>query len=186
MIETGDLRRGVTMEIDGTLYQLLEFHHIKMGRGSAQVRMKLRDIKGGHTIEKTVQAGERFTRANLEKKTVQYLYNEDELYYFMDTESFEQFPLKRDQIEDALPYMTDNMNLDIVFYQTEPIGAELPTTVTLQITETAPSFKGDTANAGTKPATLETGLVVNVPMFVESGTRIVVDTRTGEYVERAS
>lgn len=185
MIETGDLRRGVTIEIDGTLYQLLDFHHLKLGRGSAQVRMKLRDIKGGHTIERTFQAGERFTRADLEKRSVQYLYDDEGLYYFMDTDNYEQFPLDRDQIEDALPFMTENMNLDLIFYGDDPIGAELPTTVALEITETAPAFKGDTANAGTKPATLETGLVVTVPMFVETGTRIVVDTRTNDYVERA-
>jgi elongation factor P len=185
MISTGDLRRGVTIEIDGTLYQLLDVHHIKIGRGSAQVRMKLRDVRAGHTIERTVQAGERFIRATLEKRSVQYLYNDESLYHFMDTDNYEQFPLDRSQISDVLPFLTDNINLEIVFYQDEPIGAELPTTVTLQITETAPPFKGDTANAGAKPATLETGLVVTVPMFIESGTRIVVDTRTSEYVERA-
>ncbi len=185
MIETGDLRRGVTIEIGGTLYQLLDFHHLKIGRGSAQVRMKLRDIKGGHTIERTVQAGERFTRATLETRSVQFLYSEDGLYHFMDTESFEQFPVDRDQIEDSLPYMTENMNLDMIFYQDAPIGVELPTTVTLKIVETPPAFKGDTANAGTKPATLETGLVITVPMFVENGIAVVVDTRTGDYVERA-
>ena len=136
MIETGELRRGVTIEIGGTLYQLLDVHHLKIGRGSAQVRMKLRDIKGGHTIERTVQAGERFTRATLETRSVQFLYTDDGLYHFMDTVSFEQFPVDRDQIEDSLPYMTENINLDMVFYQDAPIGVELPTTVTLRIVET--------------------------------------------------
>ena len=185
MIETGDLRRGVTIEIGGTLYQLLDFQHLKIGRGSAQVRMKLRDIKGGHTIDRTVRAGERFTRATLETRSVQFLYSDDGLYHFMDTDSFEQFPVDRDKIEDSLPYMVENMNLEMVFYQNEPIGVELPTTVTLRIVETPPSFKGDTANAGTKPATLETGLAITVPMFVESNASVVVDTRTGSYVERA-
>ncbi len=185
MIDTGDLRRGVTLEVDGTIYQLLDFQHIKIGRGSAQVRMKLRDIRGGHTIERTVQAGERFQRANLEKRAVQYLYDEDSLYYVMDTESYEQFPVSRKHIDEALPFLIENTIFEIVFYEDEPIGVELPTTVTLRITETAPSFRGDTANAGTKPATLETGLVVNVPMFVETGASIVVDTRTSEYLERA-
>ena len=184
MIDTGDLRRGVTLEVGGTIYQLLEFQHIKIGRGSAQVRMKLRDIKGGHTIERTVQAGERFPRANLEKREVQYLYMEDSLYHVMDTESYEQFPVSRAQIDEALPYIVENATFELVFHQDEPIGVELPNTVTLRITETAPSFRGDTATAGTKPATLETGLVVNVPMFVESGASIVVDTRTSAYVER--
>jgi elongation factor P len=184
MIDTGDLKKGVTIEFEGNIYQLLDFSHIKIGRGSAQVRMKLRDIKAGHTIERTVQSGERFPRAELETRTVQYLYDEDSLYYVMDTESYEQFPVSRDHIEDALPFLVENMTFEIVFYQDEPIGVELPTTVTLKITETAPSFRGDTANAGTKPATLETGLVVNVPMFVENGTSIVVDTRSKEYLER--
>ncbi|MDP7619306.1 MAG: elongation factor P [Dehalococcoidia bacterium] len=185
MIDTGDLRKGVTIEVDGTIYQLIDFQHIKIGRGSAQVRMKLRDIRGGHTIEKTVQSGERFTRAELEKRSVQYLYDEDSLYYVMDTESYEQFPISKTQIDEALPFLVENTIFEIVFYQDDPVGVELPTTVTLKITETAPSFRGDTANAGTKPATLETGLVVNVPMFVENGTAIVVDTRTSEYLERA-
>ncbi|MDA1095962.1 MAG: elongation factor P [Chloroflexi bacterium] len=185
MIDTGELRRGVTMEIDGILYQLLDFQHIKIGRGSAQVRMKLRDVKAGHTIERTVQSGERFTKATVEKRTVQYLYTEDALIYFMDTASYEQFPVTRNKIEEALPYLVDDMTMQLLLYQDDPIGVELPTTVKLQITETAPAFRGDTASAGTKPATLETGLVVNVPMFVESGAQIVVDTRTGAYVERA-
>ncbi|MBI4236161.1 MAG: elongation factor P, partial [Chloroflexi bacterium] len=180
-----DLRRGVTIELDGVIYQLLDFQHIKLGRGSAQVRMKLRDIRGGHTLERVVQAGERFIRATLEKRAVQYLYSDNDLYYFMETSTYEQFPVSRDQIEGALPYLVDNMELELVFYQDAPIGLELPNTVVLRIVEAAPAFKGDTAASGTKPATLETGLVVQVPMFVEVGARIVVDTRTGQYVERA-
>ena len=126
MIESGDLRKGITIELDGTVYLVMDFKHLKLGRGTAQVRMKLRDIKGGHTIERTFQAGERFPRALLERREVQYLYQEGDLYHFMDRESFDQFPIDRGQIEDVLPYLVDGMTLSLVFYQNEPIGVDLP------------------------------------------------------------
>jgi elongation factor P len=185
MIDSGELRKGITIEIDGQLYHVLDYHHIKVGRGSAQVRLKLRDIRAGHTTERTFQAGEKFTRARLEHRSVQYLYH-DELFYFMDTENFEQLPLTAAQLGDAVNYLTEGMTLAILTYKDEPISVELPTFVELKIIETGPSFKGDTATAGTKPATLETGGVVQIPMFIETGDVIKVDTRSGEYLERVS
>ena len=186
MISTGDLKKGITLELDGVLYQILEFQHIKVGRGSAQVRLKLKDIKGGHTIEKTVQAGEKFARARVERSTAQFLYEDDSLYYFMDKESFEQTALSKEQLGDALHYLKDGFTVDLLFYNNEPIGVELPLSVELEITDTMPGYRGDTAQGGTKPATLETGLVVNVPLFVNMGDRVRVDTRTGQYLERVS
>ena len=185
MISTGELRKGVTIELDGKLYSILDYEHIKMGRGSAQVRMKLRDVRAGHTIERTFQAGERFSRARLERRTVQYLYEEDGLYYFMDQETYEQTPVSKGLLADALSYLKEQMTLDLLTYEDEAIGIELPLALELEITETGPSFKGDTAQGGTKPATLETGLVVQVPLFLNAGARVKVDTRTGQYVERA-
>lgn len=185
MISTGELRKGVTIELDNKLYTILDYEHIKMGRGSAQVRIKLRDVRGGHTIEKTFQAGERFPRARLEKNTVTYLYEDGGMYVFMNKETYEQYTLGKDQLGEQLHYLKDEMACELLTYENEPIGLELPLNVELLITETGPSFKGDTASGGTKPATTETGLVVQVPLFLNNGDRIKVDTRTGAYIERA-
>jgi elongation factor P len=185
VIGASELRKGITIELDGQLYHIVEYHHIKVGRGSAQIRLKLRDIRAGHTTERTFQAGEKFTQARLDRRSVQYLYY-DELYYFMDTENFEQLPLDAAQVGDAANYLTEGMTLAISSYKGEPIGVELPTSVELEVTQTGPSFKGDTATAGNKPATLETGLVIQVPMFISSGDAVKVDTRSGEYLERVS
>lgn len=185
MIGVGDLRKGITMELDGELYQVIDYQHIKIGRGSAQIRLKLRDIRGGHTIERTFQAGEKFVRARLEYRDMQYLYNDGDLYYFMDEENFEQLPLNADQLGDAINYLKENMSLQVSSYKDSVIGVEMPITVELEVTETEPGFKGDTATGGTKPATLETGLTVQVPLFVNQGDIIKVDTRNGTYLERA-
>lgn len=185
MISTGELRKGVTIELDGKLYSILEYEHIKMGRGSAQVRIRLKDVRGGHITERTFQAGERFARARLERRTVQFLYQDAELYYFMDKETFEQTALNAEQLGDAMNYLKEEFTLDLLTYQGDPIGVEMPLNVEMAITETGPSFKGDTAQGGTKPATLETGLVVQVPLFLNTGDRVKVDTRTGQYIERA-
>ncbi len=184
MISTGDLKKGITIELDGELYTILDWQHIKMGRGSAQVRLKLRDIRAGHTIERTFQAGEKFIRARLDRRTVQYLYSDGDLHYFMDVESFEQTALNRDQLSDALDYIKEGMSLDILSYKDEPLGVELPNSVELQVVETGPGFKGDTATAGNKPAKLETGITIQVPIFINNGDIVRVDTRTGEYLER--
>jgi len=185
VISTGEIKRGITVEIDGQLYQIVEFQHIKMGRGSAQVRMKLRNVRRGDLIEKTVQAGERFQRARLDHRTVQFMYRDGEHYYFMDTSTYDQLPLDAAKLGDAVDYLTDGMQVTLNEYQGEPIGVDLPASVVLAVTSTEVGLKGDTATGASKPATLETGLRVNVPLFVNTGDKIKVDTRSGEYLERA-
>lgn len=185
MISTGDLKRGITIELDGDLWKILDNHHIKIGRGSAQARLKLRNLNTGATVEKTFQAGEKFRRAHLEKTTVQYLYREDGTFHFMDTETYEQTALSQDLLGDTANYLTDGQTIDLLTYQDRPIDVELPPTVELTVERADPGLRGDTASAGTKPATLETGLVVQVPLFVNEGDRLRIDTRTGQYVERA-
>ena len=185
MIGTGDLRKGVTIELDGTLYNVLDYQHIKVGRGSAQVRLRLRDVRAGHTIERTFQAGEKFARARLERHPMQFLYSDGDFFHFMNTETYEQMQLTGDQVGDAAQYLVENGGCDVLTYQDAPIGVELPTAVVLAVTRTDPGFKGDTATGGNKPATLETGLTVNVPLFVNEGDRVKVDTRSGAYLERA-
>ncbi|MBA7471122.1 Elongation factor P [subsurface metagenome] len=184
MISRGELRKGITIELDGELYQVLDFQHLKMGRGSAQVRLRLREIRGGHTIERTFQATEKFMRARLDFKDMQYLYNDGALYYFMDQETFEQTPLNASQLGDALNYLKEGMSLQVSSHKGELVEVELPITVELEVTETEPGFKGNTATAGTKPAKLETGITTQVPLFVNQGDVIKVDTRTGRYLER--
>ena len=184
MISTGDLRRGVAIELDGELWQVLDYHHIKMGRGSAQVRIKLRNIKRGQTVERSFQAGEKWPRAFLEKRQVQFLYRDGSEYHFMDTETYEQFSLGTQMLGDAINYMTDGMMLDRTTYEGETIGVEVPITVDLRVVETDPGFAGDTQSGARKPATTETGLVLQVPLFVDTGDVIRVDTRTGEYQTR--
>lgn len=185
MLSAGELRRGSTIELDGQLYRILEFNHIKIGRGSAQVRLRLRDVRAGHTIERTFQASEKFTKARVEHRNVQYLYSEGNLGYFMDNETYEQIPVETERLGDTLSYIKEGVSLDLLLYKDEPIGVELPVAVELQVAETGPGFKGDTATAGSKPATLETGLVIQVPMFINTGDIVKVDTRSGEYLERA-
>jgi elongation factor P len=186
MIDSGELRKGLTIELEGKLYQVLDYQHIKIGRGSAMVRLKLRDIRGGHTIERTFQASEKFTRARLDSRTMQYLYNDGDSYYFMDEETFEQTPLTAEQLGDALNYLKEGMSLEVSSYKGKLVGVELPVAVELEVVETGPGFKGDTATAGNKPAKLETGITIQVPLFINNGDVIKVDTRSGEYLERAS
>lgn len=185
MIGTGELRKGVTIELDGNLYTVLNYEHIKMGRGSAQVRLRLKDIRAGHTIERTFQAGEKFPRARLDRHPMQFMYSDGEFFHFMNTETYDQMQLTPDQVGDAALYLVENGSCDVLTYQDEPIGVELPTSVVLTVARTDPGFKGDTATGGTKPATMETGLVVNVPLFVNEGDKLKIDTRTGAYLERA-
>lgn len=186
MINTSDLRKGITIELDGTLYNVIEYQHIKMGRGSAQVRLRLRDVRQGHTIERTFQAGEKFSRARLDRHPMQFLYEDGGLYYFMNTDSYDQTPLTKDQVGDALLFLKENATADLLTYGEEPIGIELPTTVDLKVVQTDPGFRGDTASGATKPATLETGLTVQVPLFIEEGNTLKIDTRTSSYIERVS
>ena len=185
MISTGEIKRGMTIELDGNLYQVVEFQHIKLGRGSAQMRMKLRNVRRGDLVEKTFQAGDRFQRARLDHRNVQYLYKDGPHYHFMDTATYDQIALDEDQLGDAVSYLTDGMTALLSEYEGDPIGVELPASVVLTVAETDLGVRGVTATGATKPATLETGLRVTVPLFVERGDKIRVDTRTGEYLERA-
>ncbi|MBI3748865.1 MAG: elongation factor P [Chloroflexi bacterium] len=184
MISTGELRKGVAIELDGELWQILDYHHIKMGRGSAQVKITLRNIRRGQTVERSFQAGTKWPRASMERRPVQFLYRDDADYHFMDTDTYDQFMLRADQLEDVSQYLKDGMILDRTTYQGETIGVELPVTVDLQVTETEPGFAGDIAQGARKSATLETGLVVSVPLFVNEGDTVRIDTRTGEYQTR--
>ncbi len=185
MIDATEARKGVAIELDGQLYSILGYQHIKVGRGSAQVRLRLRDIRAGHTIERTFSAGDKFKRVRLEQRSAQYLYREGDLFYFMDNETFEQTPLTSEQLGDALNYIKEGMSLEISRYGEEALGVEVPITVELAVTETGPAFKGDTSQAGTKPAVLETGVTIQVPYFITTGDLIRVDTRDGTYQERA-
>jgi elongation factor P len=184
MISTGELRKGVAIELDGDLWQILDYHHIKMGRGSAQVRITLRNIKRGQTIERSFQAGTKWPRAQLDRRPVQFLYSDGSDYHFMDSDTYDQFSLSAAQLGDAVHYLKDGMTLDRTSYQGETIGVELPVTVDLVVRSTEPGFAGDTAQGARKPATLESGLVVQVPLFVNEGDRVRIDTRTGEYQTR--
>jgi elongation factor P len=186
MIDAGDLRKGITIEIDGVLYQVLDFQHIKMGRGSAQVRMKLKDIRAGHITDRSVQAGTKFSRARVERQPAQYLYADGDLHHFMNTETYDQIALNTEQLGDALQYLSENATCQLLTHGEQAIGIELPAAVELAVAQTDPWLKGDTAQGGTKPARLETGLTVQVPLFVNTGDVVKVDTRSGEYLERAS
>ena len=185
MLNVTEMRKGVAIEMDGVLYQVLDYEHIKMGRGSAQVRLRLRDLRGGHTVDKTFQATAKFPRARVERQQAQYLYQDGDLYYFMNTDTYDQIPLNRNQVGDAINYLTENGSCQLLTFGEEALGIELPAAVELTVAEADPWVKGDTAQGGTKPAKLETGLMVNVPLFVSPGERVKVDTRSGEYLERA-
>ena len=184
MISTGELKKGVVIELEGDLWQILDYHHIKMGRGSAQVRIKFRNVRKQSIVEKTFQAGEKFPRATMERRTAQFLFSEGDDYTFMDTETYDQFVITATQLGDAKDYIKDGLQLDRVSYEGETLGVELPINLDLKVAETDPGFAGDTATGTRKPATLETGLVVQVPLFVSVGDVIRVDTRTGEYQTR--
>lgn len=186
MISTGDLRRGLAISLDDQLYYIEDYQHVKMGRGSAFVRLKLRNVRQGGLTEKTFQSGERFQRAILERGEVQYLYREGDLFYFMNASTYEQFPVGKNVLGNAVSYLKEGDTVELLSYQDEPISIELPTSVNLKVVQTDPGFKGDTATGGTKPAHLETGLTVQVPLFVSTDDTIKVDTRTGTYIERVS
>jgi elongation factor P len=184
MINAGELRPGNTVERQGELLQVLEFAHNKQGRGTAIVRAKFKNLLTGAVTEETFRPEEKFGRARVERSEAQYLYQDGDNYVVMDTATYDQFPLTSDQLGDALRYLKENDNLFLLTYDGRVLGIDLPTSVELAVTQTDPGFKGDTANATFKPATLETGIVVDVPLFVDEGDRIRVDTRTAKYVER--
>ena len=183
MISGSELRKGVIIELDDKLYQVIEYQHIKMKR-TALAKVKLRDVSAGHTIERSFQSGDKFTRARLDSRPMQYLYNDGGLYYFMEEETFDQITLNRDQLGDTPNYLKENTSVEVTSYKDEVIGVELPITVELKVTQSEPGFKGDTATGGNKSATLETGITIQVPLFINEGDIIKVDTRTGEYLER--
>ncbi len=185
MITAGDFRNGATFELDGQIFQVVEFQHVKPGKGAAFVRTKLKNIVTGATVERTFNPSDKMPKAHIERKDMQYLYSDGDLYYFMDVETFEQMPINAATIGDSLKLVKENMVCKILSHKGNVFGIEPPTFVELVITETEPGFKGDTATGATKPATVETGAVVKVPLFVNQGDTIRIDTRTGEYMERA-
>ncbi len=183
MVDTGSMRKGITILIDGELYKIMEYNHVKQGRGTAFVRLTLRNVRTGSTIVKTVMAGERFEQARLENRKVTFLYRDDDHFNFMDQETYDQPAVGADIIGDAAKYLREGQELELLFYGSEVLDVALPSAVELAITDTEPNYKGDTSSGG-KPATLETGAVTTVPFFVNRGERIRVDTRTGAYIER--
>ncbi len=185
MVSAGDFRKGLTIEIDGQVWVIVDFQHVKPGKGAAFVRTKIKNIMNGNVLERTFNPSEKFPKAHVETKAMEYLYSDGELYYFMDNETYEQLPLNHTQVEDALNYIKENMPVTIRFFKGQAFSVEPPNFVELVIAETEPGFKGDTATSGNKPAVLETGAKIMVPLFVNQGDKIRVDTRTGEYMERA-
>ncbi|MGB3991020.1 MAG: elongation factor P [Acetivibrionales bacterium] len=184
MITAGDFKNGITFELDGQIFQVVEFQHVKPGKGAAFVRTRLKNIITGATVEKTFSPTDKMPRAHIERKDMQYLYNDGDLYYFMDVETYEQTPLGADAIGDALKFIKENMTVKILSYKGNVFGIEPPTFVELEVTETEPGFKGDTATGATKPAVVETGASVKVPLFINQGDVIRIDTRRGEYLDR--
>ena len=184
MISVNDLKTGLTLEIDNGLWNVVEFMHVKPGKGAAFVRTKLKNAQTGNVVEKTFRAGEKVAKAMLDKRDMQYLYKEGNDFVMMDLESFEQITVAADKIGDGVKYLKENMNVAILLHGTNIIGIDIPNFVELEVVDTPPAEKGNTAQGGTKPATLETGAIVNVPFFVTNGTIIRVDTRTNEYLDR--
>ena len=184
MISAGDFRNGVTLEIEGNVYQILEFQHVKPGKGAAFVRTKLKNIINGGVVEKTFRPTEKFPAARIDRVDMQYLYSDGDLYHFMNVETFDQIALNSDDVGDSLKFVKENEMVKICSHNGNVFAVEAPLFVELEIIDTEPGFKGDTATGATKPATDETGAVVNVPLFVEQGNKIKIDTRTGEYLSR--
>lgn len=185
MISSNDFRNGVTIELDGSVFTVTEFQHVKPGKGSAFVRTRLKNVRTGAVVERTFNAGEKVPRAQIDRKDMQYLYGSGDEYSFMDNETFEQITMSRTELGDALNFLKENMVIGVLQFQGTLIGVDLPNSVELQVVETDPGLRGDTATGGTKPAKLETGYVVRVPLFIEVGDRLIVDTRSGEYLSRA-
>ena len=185
MVTAGDFRNGVTFDMDGSVMQIIEFQHVKPGKGAAFVRTKIKNVISGGVVEKTFNPTDKMPKAHIDRKDMEYLYNDGDLFYFMDPESYEQIPVSQDQLGDALKFVKENMQVKILSYKGNIFAIEPPNIVELAITETEPGFAGNTATGATKPATLETGAVVQVPLFIDNGETIKVDTRTGEYLGRA-
>ncbi len=184
MYDTSDFRNGLKIEIDGTPFEIIEFLHVKPGKGGAFVRTKLKNLQTGAVLNKTFRSGEKVGKPDLVDRHMQYLYSQGDELVFMDLETYEQFTIPFEKIEDKAKFLKENMEVDILYYKNQPISIELPTFVELEVVETEPGFKGDTATGGTKPAVLETGAKINVPLFINIGDKLKIDTRTGQYVER--
>ena len=185
MISAGDFRNGVTFEMDGNVYQIIEFQHVKPGKGAAFVRTKIRNVIAGSVVEKTFNPNDKYPTAFVERKEMEYSYSDGGLYYFMDQETYELVPINESELDDNFKFVKENMICKVLSYKGKVFGVEPPTFVELQVTETEPGVKGDTATNATKPATLETGAEIRVPLFINEGDMIRIDTRTGEYLERA-
>lgn len=185
MVTAGDFRNGVTFDMDGSVMQIIEFQHVKPGKGAAFVRTKLRNVITGAVVEKTFNPTDKYPLAHVERKDMQYLYTDGDLYYFMDMESYEQLPINADKLGDSFKFVKEEMMCKVVSYKENVIAVEPPMFVELEVTETEPGFKGDTATGAVKPATLETGAQIKVPLFINIGDKLKIDTRTGEYLERA-
>lgn len=186
MLTTKDFRKNLKIEIDGEPYIIVKCQHVKPGKGVAFVKTRIKSLIDGHVLDENFRSGDKVDSPNLESRTMQYLYQEDPHFIFMDTDTYEQVRLSHHAVEAALPYLKDNIELDVLFHDGKPIDLELPTFIELKVTKTEPGFAGDTAQGATKPATLETGHEVEVPLYMESGEIVRVDTRTGEYVERVN
>ena len=185
MISVNDFKNGLTIEVDGNLWRVIEFLHVKPGKGSAFVRSKLKNLRTGAVQEKTFRAGEKVKKAQIDNKKMQYLYDSGEAHVFMDMETFEQIEIPSERIQDELKFLLENMEVSIMMFGDEIIGVDLPNTVELTVAETEPGIKGDTASGGSKPATMETGLVVQVPFFINEGDKLVINTADGSYISRA-
>ncbi|PIC88036.1 elongation factor P [Sporosarcina sp. P20a] len=185
MISVNEFRTGLTIEVDGDIWRVMDFQHVKPGKGAAFVRSKLRNLRSGNVNEKTFRAGEKVARAQIDNRKMQYLYADGDMHVFMDNESYEQIELSEKQLEYELKFLKENMEVHVITYKEEVLGVELPITVTLEVAETEPGIKGDTASGGSKPAKMETGVVVQVPFFVNQGDMLVINTEEAEYVSRA-
>jgi len=184
MISTNDFKTGMTIELDGEIFAVVDFQHVKPGKGSAFVRSKLKNVKTGAVVEKTFNSGEKIPRAHLDRREMQYLYNDGNSFNFMDNQNYDQISINTEQLGDAVKFLKENDNVSVLLYQGNVIGVDLPNQVELEVTATDPGIKGDTASGGSKPATVETGAVVQVPFFVEVGDILLIDTRTGNYLKR--
>ena len=184
MVSAGDFKNGLTIELEGNVFQIVEFQHVKPGKGAAFVRTKLKNIKSGGVIEKSFRPTEKFENAHIDRKDMQYLYNDGDLYHFMDSETYDQIALSQEEIGDSLKFIKENETVKVCSHKGSVFAIEPPLTVELLVTETEPGVKGDTATGATKPATVETGATVNVPLFVNQEDTIKIDTRTGEYISR--
>lgn len=185
MISSNDFRTGVTIEMDNDVWQVVDFQHVKPGKGAAFVRTKMKNVRTGAVVERTFNAGEKLPKAHIDRREMQYLYESDGSFVFMDNETYEQSELSKEALGDALNFLKENMNINIMFFQSNIIGVDLPNTVELEVVETDPGIRGDTATGGNKPAKLETGYVVKVPLFINVGDVLRIDTRSGDYIERA-